>query len=133
MLHLAPVRDTAGQWPHIGPLLAPAIATGSFSAELVHDELVAGRMQCWTVTGGAAQGLIVTSTARIAGTDIKACWVLYAAGMLNAFGTVKWLMEQFEEWARERGCARMRVESPRWNVLLRLGYVRDGNVLEKVL
>jgi hypothetical protein len=130
---LSPVHDPAGQWQHLEPLLASAIKTGSFSSDLVHDELAAGRMQCWSVYGGAAQGLVVTSTANIIGTDIKACWVLYAVGKLNAFGTIAALMASFEAWARSRGCARMRVESPRWNALLRLGYVRDGNILEKVL
>ncbi len=132
-IHPVPAADVDRLWRHIEPVLRPAIATGSLAAGEVRGELAAGRMQLWSISEGA-DGLIVTSVGTVRNSETLACWVLYAAGGLSGGRrAIGQLMAVFEALARERGCSELRVESPRWGALKRLGFVRDGTLLRKAL
>jgi hypothetical protein len=102
---------------------------GHLSADEIREELRLAKRQLWGIqVDGRVVGIAIT---RIGGMT---CEVFAAAGTQTERGQIQQLYERIEQWARQKGCARMRVVGRRgWQRVL-TGFRQSKDViLEKEL
>lgn len=110
------------QWPSILRAIAPALRRERRSSWPVLDALVSGNFECWNIGG---RGFVISSVGYVAETDVKACWLVFAAGTVPGgpkarIRQCREVLHWFEALAREAGCIEMRFETRRaWRHVLR--------------
>lgn len=142
MLERLPPSRVLYEWDAIGKAIGPAIKAGEpVSLDDVRMGLLSGRFEGWKVHD-VGHAYAVTWRAFIVGTLTPALWVLFAGGKM--FGGPKkrlWgmreLLMRFEDEAKRRRCAEMRIEDRDWS-LVAADYMKttkpDGGILlRKVL
>lgn len=142
MLERLPPSRVLYEWDAIGRALAPAIKAGEpISLDEVRLSLLSGRFDGWKVSR-VGDVYVVTWRALTRDGDRPAMWVLFAGGRMfggpkRRLAAMRDVLRLFEDEARWRRCAEMRIEDRDWS-LVATDYLRttkpDGGILlRKVL
>lgn len=111
------------EWWRIGPMLAPAIALDNDTpADEVRGWLESGRSEAfWVGVYPNCTGLCITTI--IEAGDECVCFIEYAAGAIKGgprtfIRTVRLIVNDIEELAREVGCTEIRTGGRNWMPIL---------------
>lgn len=115
MLELLAPRDMPLFWGRILAAIGPALARERRSSWDILDGLMDRRLEAWLVSGDA-DGFVLSSVGHVAGSDIKACWLIFAGGAIKGgirerIAVARRLLALFETLARRCGCREMRLET----------------------
>jgi hypothetical protein len=99
---------------------------GYLEANEIHHDLKDAQKQLWGLQDG--EEIVGVAITRI---SLRACEVVGAAGSAP-YVAMRELHRAIEEWAREIGCSRMRLQGRKGWIKL-LGYTQTGIVAEKEL
>lgn len=129
--------DRIGEiWPHVRAFVEAAFAEcrGDDDAELVHDDLAAGRALLWIAWDDAGKRIVAASTTKL--LDVKrgkVCLITSCGG--RGVGSNRWvhLISDIESYAKAEGCKYVRFEGRRgWQAIFP-EYEQPWIVLEKRL
>ncbi len=120
-------------WFWLWPTLQRAAVRRGEGQLSILGKIVRGQFRLWLIPG---VGVVVTRVAFIKGTGTKAMWMVMAAGRAGV-PALKRLTREFEDIAREAGCAETRIEGRAgWGRVLgyeRVGENGDDVIFRKVL
>lgn len=114
-------KQVMAAWGQIVQAIAPALRREQRSSWPVLDALIRGDFECWRI---GDQGYVVSSVGYVEQTEIKACWLVFAAGEVPGGPKARVrlcqeILRWFEALARKAGCREMRFETRRaWRHVL---------------
>jgi hypothetical protein len=117
-------------WPHVRDLIRAAVErTGLSSFADLESDVLTGMQLCWIAWGG--QEIMAAATTHLVKPYNKVCVVTACSG----YDRERWLplFERIEQYAKDEGCATMRIFGRKgWERVLD-GYRAEHVVLEKAL
>lgn len=119
MMRLLLPHEIAVCWPHIAPLLAPAVEHDPCrQLSDTYRDLMNGDFALFAINSNSVNGIVVVEIAK------PVFWIVYLGGktfgmrpkaLLNLFRT---FVASFTEIARSMGCSEMRISGRNWLPIL---------------